>query len=175
MKTNRTFWITVSGTLICAVFALLFFGLKFDDANRPPFYFLMLGFAGSLSLSLFMEKKVRDVIYINILIYFFFAIVASLIKPITAVILLIYFSAMVLALYVFVKQFERKLSRTFFARTLVLAALVGLFYIAANFIHGLMFFSHLTKMFLLANLPIGFLLGLGYGLALEGVERFVSK
>jgi hypothetical protein len=143
--------------------ALLFFGTHLDDFNRPPVYLVVLGFAGSLSLALFQEKRTRDVIYINVLIYFFFAIVASMLRPITAVILLVYYTAMLLAVYTYVVHFDKKIADAFFIRPLLLAATVGVLYIAANFIHGLMFISRFSTKFLLANLPVGFLLGFGYG------------
>ena len=166
-------WTTVAGTCICVILAIIFFGIKFDDFNKPPIYFLTLGFAGSLSLALFKEKRTRDVIYINILIYFLFATaVARIPRPIVAVILFIYFTAMVMALYVYVKYFDKKLIHLPIARPLILAAIVGLFYIAANIIHGLLFISQFSTGFLLANLPIGFLLGLSFGLGSEISERY---
>lgn len=82
---------------------------------------------------------------------------------------------MVFAVYVYVKYFDKKLFHLSIARPLVLAAIVGLFYIAANFIHGLLFISRFSTGFLLANLPIGFLLGLGYGLGCEISERYLVK
>ena len=175
MKNKKIFWTTIFGTLICVAFAVLFFGVAFNDVNKPPIYFLTLGFAGSLTLALLKQKKLRDVIFINILIYFFFAIVSSFLKPITALVLLIYFTAMVVAIYFYVKKFDKKLNRAPLARPLVLAAVMGLFYMAANVGHGLLFISHFTPRFLLANLPIGFLLGLGYGLGAELSDKIVKK
>jgi len=175
MKNKKIVWTTIAGTLVCVLFAILFFGFKFNDVNKPPIYFLTLGFAGSLTLALLKQKKLRDVIFINILIYFLFAIFSSFLKPITAVILLIYFTAMVLAVYLYVKKFDKKLNRVPIARPLVLAAIVGLFYVAANVVHGLLFISQFTPRFLLGNLPIGFLLGLGYGLGAEISDRFLAK
>ena len=175
MKNKKIFWTTLLGTVICILFAIIFFGIKFNDVQRPPIYFLTLGFAGSLSLALFREKKVRDAIYINILIYFLFAIASTLLHSITAVILLIYYSSMVIAVYFYVKIFDGKLSHIKLSRPLVLAAIVGIFYIAANFIHSLIFISRFSFGFLLGNLPIGFLLGLGYGLGGEITEKYVVK
>ncbi|MBN2411520.1 hypothetical protein JXQ31_07490 [candidate division KSB1 bacterium] len=175
MKNKKIVWTTIAGTLVCVVFAVLFFGIGFNDLHKPPIYFLILGFAGSLTLALLKQKKLRDVIFINILIYFMFAIVSSFLRPITAVILLIYFTAMVLAIYFYVQRFDKRLNRTPFARPLVLAAVMGLFYIAGNVVHGLLFISHFTPRFLLANLPIGFLLGLGFGLGAELGEKISKK
>ncbi|MBN2030026.1 hypothetical protein JW824_07235 [bacterium] len=172
MKKKNITKTTIAGTLICTVFAVLFFGfINVYDINRPPIYLITLGFAGSLSLALFRQKKLRDVIYMNILIYILFAIVSTLLYPITAFILLIYFSALLCALFIYVKYFDRKLSQIKLVRPLVLASTVGLFYIAANFLHGLIFINHFTKAFLLANLPIGFLLGLGIGIGEEISDR----
>jgi hypothetical protein len=135
MKNNNILWTTVAGTCICVILAIIFFGIKFDDFNKPPIYFL----------TLFKEKRIRDVIYINILIYFLFATaVARIPRPIVAVILFIYFTAMVMALYVYVKYFDKKLIHLPIARPLILAAIVGLFYIAANIIHGLLFISQFS-------------------------------
>ncbi len=175
MKIKKIVWTTIAGTLICVLFAILFFGIRFNDVNKPPIYFLILGFSGSLTLAMLKQKKLRDAIFINILIYFMFAIISSFLKPITALILLIYFSAMVLAVYFYVKKFDKKLGRVPLARPLVLAAVMGLFYVAANIVHGLLFISQFTPRFLLGNLPIGFLLGLGFGLGAELGERISKK
>lgn len=176
MENKRIFLTTIAGTCICVLFALIFFGFKFNDFNRPPVYFLILGAAGSLSLALFKQKRVRDVIYINILVYFLFtAFILSVMRPITAIILFIYFTAMVFAVYFHVKYFDKKLIHLQFARPLILAAIVGLFYIAANFLHGLLFISQFSTNFLLGNLPIGFLLGLSYGIGNEISEKYFAK
>ncbi len=172
MKKKNITKTTILGTLICIFLAVLFFGFKWNNINRPPIYLITLGFAGSLSLALFRQNKLRDVIYANILIYVLFAIVSTLLYPITAFILLIYFSALILALFIYIKHFDRKLSHIKLVRPLVLASTVGLFYITANFLHGLIFINHFTMGFLLANLPIGFLLGLGIGLGEEISDRY---
>jgi hypothetical protein len=122
MTTNKVLLTTLYGTITCVLLALLFFGTHLDDFNRPPVYLVVLGFAGSLSLALFQEKRTRDVIYINVLIYFFFAIVASMLRPITAVILLVYYTAMLLAVYTYVVHFDKKIADAFFIRPLLLAA-----------------------------------------------------
>ncbi len=83
MKNKRVIWTTILGTVVCLVIAALFFGIKFNDFQRAPIYFLILGFAGSVSLALFREKQLRDVIYINIIIYFLFVIGLTFLRPIT--------------------------------------------------------------------------------------------
>ncbi len=171
MKKKNITKTTIAGTLACILLAILFFGFKWNDINRPPVYLITLGFAGSLSLALFRQKKLRDVIYVNILIYFLFAIVSTLLYPITAFILLIYFTALIFSLFIYVKYFDKKLSHIKLVRPLVLASTVGLFYITANFLHGLIFINQFTMGFLLANLPIGFLLGLGIGIGEEIGDR----
>jgi hypothetical protein len=165
----------LSGTVICLLLGMLFFGLQLTRFDRPPVYFLVLGFAGSLSLALLRQKKVRDVIYINVLIYFMFAIVASVLRPITALVLLIYYLAIVLALFVYVRNFDARLARMPLARPLMLAAIVGVFFIVANLAHSLLFINHFSTRFLLRNLPMGFLLGLGYGLGEEVSERYLAR
>ena len=72
-------------------------------------------------------------------------------------------------------KFDKKLARTKLARPLLLAAVLGIFYIAANVVHGLLFISQFTPRFLLGNLPIGFLLGLGIGLGAEISETITKK
>jgi len=176
MENKKILLTTVAGTIFCVLFALIFFGFNFFDFQKPPIYFLVLGIAGSLSLALFKQKRTRDAIFINILVYFLFSlIVVSMKRPILAVILLIYFTAMVAALYFYVHYFDKKLAHLPIARSLILAAMVGLFYVAANFLHGLLFISQFSTRFLLGNLPIGFLLGLGFGLGDEVVERYFIK
>lgn len=176
MNKKMIIWTTILGTFICTSFALLFFGGHFTDVMRPPIYFLVLGFAGSLSLALFKQKKVRDVLYINVLIYFFFAIfILTVMRPMTAIILFFYYTAMVLAVYSYSKYFAKKLAHFYIAKILTIAAIMGVAFIFANFFHGLLFISRFTPRFLLGNLPIGFLLGLGYGLALVLTEKYVKN
>jgi hypothetical protein len=129
----------------------------------------------STPTGLFREQKVRDVVYINILIYFVFAILSTLLHSITAVILFIYYSLMILAIHIFVKNFDQKLSNIFLSRPLILTAMVGIFYIVVNFIHILLSISHFSIGFLSGNLLIGFLLGLGYGLGNEISDRYLVK
>lgn len=173
MNKSNVIYSTLAGTLICAVFALLFFRISFLDIDRPPLYVLALGFIGSLTLALFRQSRIRDGIYANIMFYFIFALlVATRIRPIAALILLPYLSGMVAALYIHVKMFEPKISDVPGSRPLLLASQVGLMFIAATVVHGFMFISGFTSTFLLANLPVGFLVGLGQGLGVELVERW---
>jgi hypothetical protein len=175
MNRHNLVWTTILGTLACCVFALFFFRASFFDVNRPPLYFLLLGFAGSLSLALFKQRRVRDVIYVNLLIYLFFAVLlASVLDLQKAGILFIYHGCMIVALYVYVAVLERSVASAF-VRPLVAAAVVALFYVAATLIHGLFFINSLTSTFLLANLPIGFVLGLGQGIGLELADAFAQK
>lgn len=173
MESKQILWTTILGTVVCLAIAVLFFGTNINDLQQPTVYFLLLGFAGSLSLALFRQKKVRDVIYINILIYVLFAIVASFLRPITALILLIYYAALIGAIYFFSKSFDAKLPQSIFIRPLLLAGLIGLLFIIANFIHGLMFIDRFHIGFLLRNMPIGFLVGLGVGIGSEIANKVV--
>lgn len=167
MNSHKLVWTTILGTLICCIFALFFFRASFFDVNRPPIYFLLLGLSGSLSIALLKQQRLRDVIYINLLIYFFFAVLlASVLDLQKAGILFIYYFCMIAALYVFVVVLERFVASAL-VRPLVVAAVAALFYIAATFIHALFFIEHFSSTFLLANLPIGFMLGLGQGIGLE--------
>lgn len=175
MENKRILWTALLGTLICIIIAALFFGIKFNDFQSPPIYFLILGFAGSLSLALFREKKVRDVIYVNIIIYILFAIVSALLRPITALIVFIYYAALIFSVFLFVKNFDMKLPQNIFIRPLILAGLIGVFFIIANFIHGLMFISRFHVGFVLRNMPIGFLVGLGIGIGSEITKKIISE
>lgn len=174
MKNKKIIGTTITGTVICFILGCLFFGLDFNDFMRPPVYFLILGFSGSLTFILFREGRIRDAIYANLIVFALFAFIASAQRPITALILFIYYSALVLSLYVYVKNFDARLSGIVFVRPLVLAALVGLFYVMANVVHGLLFITEFSMGFLLGNLPIGFMLGFGYGLAGEISDWYLS-
>jgi len=174
MNNKALLWITLAGTLFCTLLAVLFFfGVPVFNVNRPPLYLITLGFAGSLSLALFKQKRSRDVVFVNILIYFIFAVVSQALKAITALILLIYYASLVLALYVYTRYFDKNLGKLVWARPLVLAGLLALFYIAANTLHSLMFIRSFEIRFLLMNMPIGFLLGLGIGLGQVFTERYL--
>ena len=173
IRRNEIVWTTVYGTVICVVFSVMFFGVSITVTNRPPLYLAVLGFAGSLSLALLRKGRLRDVIYLNILIYFLFAILSTIFMPKTALIFLFYYLAMLIALYIYVNNFDAKISQISFGRPLVLAAMMGIFYIIATILHSLFFIGHLTAVFLLANLPIGFLLGLGYGFG-EEISEYLA-
>lgn len=174
IRRNEIVWTTVFGTVICVVFSVVFFGVSFAATNRPPMYLVVLGFAGSLSLALLRNGRIRDTIYLNILIYFFFAILSTLLLPKTALIFLLYYFAMLIALYIYVSNFDAKVSQIRFGRPLVLAAMMGLFYVITTILHALIFLGHFSTVFLLANLPIGFLLGLGYGFGDE-ISEYLAK
>jgi hypothetical protein len=176
MKNKKIILTTITGTFICVLFAILFFGIQFNDFEKPPIYFLILGITGSLSLALFKDQRIRDAIYINLLFYLIFtALILNIMRPIIAVIFFIYFTAMIMAIYVHVRYFDKKLTHLSMARPLILAAMVGLFSIGANFFHGLLFISQFSPRFLLGNLPIGFLLGLGFGLGEKIIEKALNK
>jgi len=149
---------------MCLLMSLLFFGVRFNDVSHPPIYLLFLGFSGSLSLGLFREGEIREVIYLNLLIYLLFAITVLRFRPITALIFLLYDSALILGIYGFVRQFDRGVLVKFLTGPLLLAAIAGLIYMAASLIHGLFFISKFHVGFLLRNFPIGFLAGFGIGL-----------
>ena len=175
MENKKILWTTILGTVVCLAIAIIFFGTAINDLQQPPIYFLILGFAGSLSLALFRLKRVRDVIYINIMIYGLFAILSSFLRPITALILLIYYAALIISVFLFVKNFDMKLPQNIYIRPLILAGLIGVFFIIANFIHGLLFISRFHVGFLLRNMPIGFLVGLGIGIGSEITKRVISE
>lgn len=167
---------TVTAAFLCALFAVLFFGFKFNDFTRPPIYLVTLGFTGALTRALLSEKRMRDAIYLNIIVFILFTVVIlRTMRPITIPIFLIYLAVLLAAIFIYSNFFEPSLNRVQFARTLILAALVGLFYVAASFIHGLLFISQMKIHSLLGNLPVGFMLGLGIGLGQEISERYFAK
>lgn len=175
MNRKKIFWITLAGTMICVTFGVSLFGVYFNDVYKPPLYFLILGFAGSLSLALFEQKRTRDVIYINVLVYILFAIVASVLRPVAALILLGYYIMLILAIFAYMRYFDTKISHLILARPLLLASIVGVFYIFSSLIHALLFMKQFTPRFLMVNFPIGFLLGLGIGIGREIGLKYLNR
>ncbi|MEE4311898.1 MAG: hypothetical protein V2J62_08490 [candidate division KSB1 bacterium] len=175
MDREKIVWITIAGTCVCIIISIILFGLTFGDVHKPPLYFLVLGFTGSLSLALFEQKRIRDAIYVNVLIYILFAVVASILRPVTALILLIYYLSLIVAIYTYVRYFDEKISHVAYARPLLLAAIMAVFYILSSLVHGLIFLKQFTPRFLMVNFPIGFLLGLGIGIGREIVTKLFTR
>ena len=174
MQTKKILWATVIGTVLCALISLLYFGVKFGNITQPPIYFVTLGFSGSLSLSLLRENRIREVIYLNLLIYLLFAIIILRPRPVTALIFLLYYFAFVFSIYIYVRQYDTQVASVRLAGALILASLAGLFYMGASLIHGLFFISKFYPGFILINFPIGFLVGLGVGLGGEVSEHYLT-
>ncbi len=172
MRTKRIFLTTALGTGMCFLMSLLFFGVRFSDVSSPAVYLLFLGFAGSLSLGIFREGQMREAIYLNLLIYLLFAITTLRFRPVTALIFLLYDAALIFAIYIFVRQYEKEALSKFLTGSLLLAAIAGLLYIGASLIHGLFFISKFQVGFLLKNFPIGFLAGFGIGLGESISSRY---
>ncbi len=174
IKSLRTLWITVIGTVVCVAEGVIFFGFRFN-IQHPSFYFLFLGFSGSLILALLLSKRQRDALYVGIFIFIVFVIISALyFRPLLVLILLIYYTAVIGGLKIYVTYFHEKISHLLAIRPLILAALIGFMSIIASLVHLLLFLT-LEFHVLLGNLPIGFLLGFGYGLAIDIFDRIIMK
>jgi hypothetical protein len=174
IKSLRTLWITVVGTVVCAAEGVIFFGFRFN-IQHPSLYFLLLGFSGSLILALLLEKQQRDAFYVGVFIFIVFVIASALyFRPLLVLILLIYYTAIIGGLKIYVTYFNEKLSHLPAIRPLSLAALIGFMSIIASLAHHLLFLT-LEFHFLPGNLPIGFLLGFGYGIAIDVYDRIIME
>ncbi|MCK5739710.1 hypothetical protein KAH55_11025 [bacterium] len=174
MKNRDIVRITILGTAVCMIFSLYFLNVANFNLHQIWVYFIVLGMAGSATLALLLASRFRDAFFINILIYILFVVVAYGVvkKPMMAIILLLYMIALLTAVFIYVREFEAQLMTARLSRPLVLAGLVGIFFLLATLIHGLLYIHKINCGFVLTNMPIGFFLGLGIGIGRELKKRY---
>ena len=174
MKNRDIIRITILGTVVCLIFSLYFFKAAEFDLYQLHIYFVVMGLAGSVTLALLLANRLRDTLYINILIYIIFVVIVYGVvnKPRMAVILLLYMLGLWAAVWVYVRMFEPRLTAAVISRPLVLAGLGGLFFIIVTLIQALIYIHKINRGFVLTNMPVGFFLGLGIGIGRELKEKY---
>jgi len=165
----------VFGTICCTAVGASFFGSKIFNIGLPFFQFISFGLVGSVAFPLFYFKRYRDAIYVLIMLFIINIIIANLTKVSFLIIHLLYFSSVIAAIFLFSKYFFNQIANLKISRPLVLAAILALFFVLATALQWVVFARDDTPFYILGNLPIGFLVGLGLGIGFEISEIFYSK
>jgi hypothetical protein len=164
---------TLAGTLACIALALLLFGTdRITSLGHPPIYIAVLGLSGSLALGFGRLGRIKDAVFAAIIVLFVFAVLTRFIVSIRVVPLLIYSAALIAGVLVYARWIDARLPSIPLLRSLVVAGLAGVFYLAATAFHGFLFGAPHLPRYLFTNMPIGFLIGLGIGLGEEIVLRY---
>lgn len=163
------------GTLCCMALGTLFFGLQIFNKELPFFQIAAFGLVGSVAFSLFYFRKYRDAIYVLIMLFIANIIIGNLTRISFLVIHLLYFSSVIIAVFLFSKYFFIQIVNMKISRPLVLASILALFFVVATGLQWVIFAKHGTPFYPLGNLPIGFLIGLGMGVGFEISEYLYSR
>ena len=168
--------LTISlGTICCMALGALFFGLKIFDKELPFFQIASFGLVGSLAFSLFYFKRYRDATYVLIMLFIINIIIANLTKVSFLIIHFLYFSSVIVAVFLFSKYFFIQIANMKISRPLVLASILALFFVMATGLQWVIFAKDGMPFYPLGNLPIGFLIGLGLGIGFELSDYLFSN
>lgn len=171
----RQITITIGfGSVCCLLIGLLFFGLKIFDTKLPLFEFFTFGIIGSVAFTLFNVKRYRDAIFALIFLLFFNVIVVGMYTVSILITYLLYFSCVILSVHIFTKYFYNQLANMKISRPIVLAGILAMLFVVATCIQWILVASGNKQFYVLSNLPLGFLLGLGMGIGFEISEIFYS-
>ena len=174
MKKDQ-FVLILAGTVGCAILAMIFFGGHFTNLKQPSLYLVLLGFLASLNLALFRLDKWRDALFASLLIVFLFFVLTGLITTITAVVVLVYIAGLIAGIYVYSRYVEPLIQSRLWLMPPILAGMLGIAFLIANLVHALMFFETASQGFLLRNMPLGVMNGLGIGLGERTAIYFREK
>jgi hypothetical protein len=163
------------GSICCVTLGALFFGSKIFNKELPFFQIASLGLVGSVAFSLFYFKRYRDAIYVLIMLFIINIIIANLTKASFVIIHFLYFSSVIVAVFLFSKYFFIQIANMKISRPLVLASILALFLVMATGLQWVIFAKDGMPFYPLGNLPIGFLIGLGLGIGFELSDYIYSK
>ena len=163
------------GSICCMALGALFFGLQVFNKEFPFFQIVSLGLVGSVAFSLFYFKRYRDATYVLIMLFIANIIAVNLTKVSFMIIHFLYFSSVIIAVFLFSKYFFFQIANMKISRPLVLASILALFFVMATGVQWSIFAKDGMPFYPLANLPIGFLIGLGMGIGFEISEYLYSR
>lgn len=159
------------GTACSAIVGLLFFGLKIFNIKLPFFQFIAYGITGSVSFSLFQLRRNRDAIYVLIMLFIVDAVIAGLTRLSFLITHFLFFSSVIIAAYLFSKYLYNQSASLKISRPLILAGILAILFLAVTVLMWIIFGKNYSPFNPLANLPTGFLIGLGLGIGFEISER----
>ena len=164
------FSLILFGSVSCVILGLVFFGLNVFNFQSPFFQFFSYGIVGSVSFSLFQSHRIRDSIFINILLFIILYFASGRQYLLTH---LLYFVGVVFSVYVYSTWIYKKLLSLKYVRPLILAGIFSIFFVVITLILTFIYYSDTMKILPFKNMPIGFLIGFGLGIGFE-VSEYVS-
>lgn len=162
----------VTGIVCCTVLGFIFFGSDVFNTRSPMFQFPVYGFVGSVAFILFKLKSYRDALFILVLVFLLEYLLTGSRYLLTH---LIYFSSVVLGVYLFLRYFYNRIRRIKYAGPLILAGIFGLLFVADMLLLSIIYSHGEVKFLPLKTMPIGFLIGLGVGIGIELSEYIKAR
>ena len=155
---------------------LLFHGTGLIHPTHPAFRFLTLGLAGAVTYSVvvFGRRKWYALLPLALI-----TVVDVSLVGITTISQLgsrvFNFLAMGGAVYLYATVYCRHLNPALLGKTIIMAGLTGVTFLAAAFLSGLLFVVHSFDSVLFWEVSQGFLMGLGLGAGLELAHRLLMR
>ena len=162
---------TFLGIICCILVGAIFFGTGVFSTNRPSFQFVTFGSICSVFFSTLKYFKIRDAIYVYVLISFLYEILFKFSKISFIIRDVIFFLSMGVAVYLFWQYFEAKLDKIRFGRFLTFASLFSISYIVATLSLALIFQPVHFIQQLFTNISLGLLVGTGSGIGFELADK----
>lgn len=167
--------IILFGTVLSSILGMIPFGMRILDVGHPAFQFISLGMIGASAFALFSGRHYRDAIFVIVLLFLIDFLISGQPVPGGILTFLLFFIAVSGSVYLFSRYFFEVLSELMIARPLILSSMMAISFVVVTFFLFLVFGSVNIQFYPLGNLPIGFLIGLGLGIAFEIVELLTGK
>ncbi|MGD9489586.1 MAG: hypothetical protein AB7W47_16320 [Calditrichaceae bacterium] len=174
-KAARIIMTILFGTALSSILGMIPFGMRILDPGHPAFQFISFGLIGSSAFALFLVRQYRDAIFVTVLLFILNFFFSGRTVPGIILTYLLFFVAVTGSVYLYSRYFYDVLSDLLVARPLILSSMMAISFVVATFLLFLVFGSVNNQFYPLGNLPIGFLIGLGLGVAFEFVELLAGK
>jgi len=164
--------IILMGTVGSTFFGILTFGKEVFNPDLPGLQFPAFGAIGSAVFALLKYGRQRDAVFVAIILGFFNVVIVDFRDMTFMITYIVYFISVYLSILLFVKKFYLSLKVNIVARPLVLSSILAIAFEICTIICWNIFSHDVPKLYILRNMPIGFLIGLGIGGGIEVADRF---
>ena len=159
----------ICGWLSCVLCSIIFFGVRTLEIDNPLFIFVKAGCLGSVAFALFIQNRIRDAVFLLILLSIFEVVLFGLKHPVTHLLFII---ALIMLLYFFARRVYKKLSFYKIVRPRIIAGKMAISFICITVIVHLLYAPAWERLFLFENMPIGFMIGISLGIGFELAQNF---
>jgi hypothetical protein len=158
---------TFLGIICCILVGVIFFRSQIFSTKYPSFQFIAFGLIYSVFFSGLKYFKIRNAIYMYVLMFLLHEILFRFSKTSFVVRDIFFFLSIGVAVYLFCQYFESKLDKLKFGKFLTFASLFAIANLVATLLLALIFQSAHFMQQLFTNISLGLLIGVGLGIGFE--------